>query len=347
MKTLAAVLVETNQPLRIIELSLPPLKPGQVIVDLHYSGVCRSQLLEARGLRGPDRFLPHALGHEGSGIVLETGEGVTKVKPGDHVVVSWIKGCGLDVPSTVYQSDIGPINSGAVSTFMKQTITCENRVTPIVKEMPLREAALLGCAVPTGAGIIMNLCSITPESSVAVFGLGGVGMSAVLAARSMKASKIIGIDILDSKLSLAQQVGVNHPINASTEDPLGKIHKFTDGLGVDYAIEAAGLRQTMEVAFRSVRNNGGLCILAGNLEHGGSISVDPFDLIRGKRIIGTWGGETVPDRDIPRYIEAFQNSDMHFQPLLSKEYSLDQINESLWDLENGRLTARALIDMSK
>lgn len=124
LKTRAAVLCELNKPLRIEELIVPDLQPGQVLVEVAYSGVCHSQLLEVRGKRGPDRSLPHTLGHEGSGTVLKIGAGVTKVKPGDHVVLSWIKGSGADVTSTVYQSAEGPVNSGAISTFMRQTVTC-------------------------------------------------------------------------------------------------------------------------------------------------------------------------------------------------------------------------------
>ena len=163
MKTIAAVLEQLNEPLKIRELTIPDLRPGQVLVEVAYSGVCRSQLLGVRGKRGPDRFLPHTLGHEGSGTVLEVEAGVTKVKPGDRVVLSWIKGNGADVPSTVYQSPEGPVNSGAISTFMHQTVTCENRVTLISDARPLREAALVGCAIPIGAGIIFNIRAYNPD----------------------------------------------------------------------------------------------------------------------------------------------------------------------------------------
>ena len=151
MQTEAAVLSELNQPLRLSKLTIPDLKFGQVLVEVAYSGVCHSQLLEVHGKRGLDRFLPHTLGHEGSGTVLKVGPGVTKVKPSDRVVLSWIKGSGADLPFTIYQSAEETVNSGAISTFMRHTVTCENRVTPIPDAMPLREAALLGCAIPTGA----------------------------------------------------------------------------------------------------------------------------------------------------------------------------------------------------
>lgn len=345
-QTEAAVLFELAQPLRLITLSIPDLKPGQVLVDIAYSGVCHSQLLEARGKRGPDHFLPHTLGHEGSGTVLEVGAGVTKVKPGDHVVLSWIKGSGADVPSTVYQSSEGPINSGAISTFMRQTVTCENRVTPIPDAMPLREAALLGCAIPTGAGVILNTARVRPGCSVAVFGVGGIGLSSVLAADLMNATTIIAVDMFEHKLEQARQFGATHVINAHQQDPLATILEITDGRGVDYAIESAGRRETMETAFKAVRDNGGLCVLAGNLPHEEHISLNPFDLIRGKRIIGTWGGESQPDRDIPLYIDLYMAGKLKLGMLITHEYRLEDINPAFDDLEQGKV-GRALIDMGK
>ena len=344
MKTIAAVLEQLNEPLRIRELTIPGLKPGQVLVEVAYSGVCHSQLLEVRGKRGPDRFLPHTLGHEGSGTVLEVGEGVTKVKPGDRVVLSWIKGSGADVLSTVHQSSEGPVNSGAISTFMLQTITCENRVTSIPGAMPLREAALLGCAIPTGAGIILNTARVRPGSSVAVFGVGGIGLSAVLAADLVHATTIIAIDVFDHKLEQARRVGATHLINAREQDPLETILEITGQRGVDYAIEAVGQHETMETAFRVVRDNGGLCVLAGNLPHSERVSLDPFDLIKGKRIIGTWGGETQPDRDIPMYVDLYLSGKLKLDGLITHTYSLDDINQVLDDLEQGKV-GRALINM--
>ncbi|MEM2991578.1 MAG: alcohol dehydrogenase catalytic domain-containing protein, partial [Halobacteria archaeon] len=233
-KTEAAVLFEINQPLRVITLDIPPLKPGQVLVELAYSGICASQLLEVKGKRGKDAFLPHTLGHEGSGGVLEIGPGVNKVKPGDKVVSSWLKGNGSDVSSVSYQSGDGIINSGAISTFIRHTVTCENRVTPIPQEMPLREAALLGCAVPTGCGIIFNTAKMQAGDSVAVFGIGGVGLSSILAANLVKANPIIAIDIFDHKLEWARQGGATHLINAQKQDPLTEILNITEGKGVNY-----------------------------------------------------------------------------------------------------------------
>ena len=345
MKTRAAILYQINQPLQIEELMIPELKTGQVLVKIACSGLCHTQLNEIRGLKGEDKYLPHTLGHEGSGIVKAVGPGVRKVKPGDHVVLTWIRGDGSDVPSTIYQRSNGAVvNSGAISTFMEYAVISENRMVAIPKEMPLREASLLGCAVPTGAGIVMNTAKVPAGSSVAIFGIGGIGVSAVLAADLVHAAPIIAIDLFDHKLEQARQAGATHRINAREQDPLTTIMEITGQRGVDYSIEAAGQRESMETAFQVVRDNGGLCVLAGNLPHREHISIDPFDLIKGKRIVGSWGGETQPDRDIPMYVELYLSRKLKLDRLITHSYSLDNINEALENLENGKI-GRALIDM--
>lgn len=330
--------------MRLVSLSIPDLKPGQVLVEVAYSGVCHTQLLEVRGLRGPDLYVPHTLGHEGSGTVMEVGQGVTKVKCGKKVVLSWTKGIGADVPSTIYEGPDGPVNSGAISTFLRHTVTCENRVTPLPDAMPLREAALLGCAVPTGAGIVLNTARVRPGESIVIFGAGGIGLSAVMASSLVSATPIIAVDLVAQKLKLAQDLGATHLVNANQADPLSAIMEITGGRGVDYAIEAAGTVSTMETAFRAVRDGGGLCVLAGNLPHGKRISIDPFGLIRGKRIVGSWSGESLPDRDIPRYVRLYLDGQLMLDSLITHEYPLRDINQALEDLEQGRL-ARAVVNM--
>jgi len=346
MQTEAAVLFEFNRPLRILTLTIPDLKPGQVLIKVAYSGLCHSQLNEVCGLKGEDKFLPHTLGHEGSGIVQDVGAEVRKVKPGDHVVLSWIKGSGADVLSTVYQSQEGPINSGAISTFMRHMVTCENRVIPIPESMPLREAALLGCAIPTGAGIVLNTARVRPGRSVAVFGVGGIGLSAVMASNLMNAGPIIGIDIFDHKLEMARKMGATHLINARVQDPLETILEITGKHGVDCAIEAAGCEEAMEVAFKSVRDGGGLCVLAGNLPSSKFISIDPMDLIKGKRIVGTWGGESQPDQDIPLYANLYLAGKLKLEALITHEYRLDEINQAFNDLGQGKV-GRTLVKMQE
>jgi S-(hydroxymethyl)glutathione dehydrogenase/alcohol dehydrogenase len=338
----AAVLFELNEPLRLLELEIPPLQAGQVLVQMASSGVCHSQLLEVRGKRGPDRFLPHALGHEGVGTVTEVGPNVDKVKPGQRVVVSWIRGRGEDVPSTCYASAAGAINSGAVATFMTHTVTCESRLTPIPKRLPAMQAALLGCALPTGAGVVVN-AGVEPGNSVAIFGVGGIGLSAILAAAALGAAPVIAVDLVEQKLEWARRAGATHVLNAAQCDPAEGIQGIVPG-GVDYAFEAAGSSRAMEAAFASVRDAGGRCLLAGNLPAGQRISIDPFALIRGKRIEGTWGGATQPDRDIPRYERMAARGKLRLDAFPTKTYRLEDVNLAFDDLERG-LVGRALLDL--
>jgi S-(hydroxymethyl)glutathione dehydrogenase/alcohol dehydrogenase len=344
MKTTAAVLTEINKPLQIEELTILPLKKGQVLVEVAYSGICHSQLNEIHGLKGEDKFLPHTLGHEGSGIVVEIGPDVTKVNPGDHVVLTWIKGSGHDVPSTKYSRKDGSIvNSGAISTFMTHAVISENRLVPITKEMPLKESAILGCAIPTGAGIVLNTAHVQPGQSVAVFGCGGIGLSVILAAKMVGAVMIIAIDIRERKLTQAKKIGATHIIDASRQTVFDAIHSITGGQGVDFAIEAAGNRMTMEAAFKSVKDKGGLCVLAGNLPTGQNISIDPFDLIKGKRIIGTWGGETDPDQEIVNYVRYFLSGKLNLDLFTSDIAKLNDINQALESFNDGNVN-RVLIE---
>lgn len=345
MKTIAAVLYEVNKSLKVEELSIPELKAGQVLVKVAFSGVCHSQVNEISGLKGEDKFLPHTLGHEGSGVVEGIGEGVKKVKVGDHVVLTWIKGIGADITSSKYTDNNGcGINSGAISTFLTRAIVSENRVVKISDNMPLKEAALLGCAIPTGAGIIIRTIKRTGVNSIAIFGLGGIGLSALLAAKMKGAGTIIAVDIVVEKLEKAIQLGATHVINARERDVLSSIMEITSRKGVDYAIECAGKRESMEIAFKSVRDKGGICVIAGNLPQGEKISINPFDLIKGKQITGTWGGETEPDTDIPMYVDLYLSGKLKIDKLGSNIYSLSDINKAFENLKNG-IDGRLLIDM--
>lgn len=345
MKTTAAVLNEVGKKLQIEELEAPELKTGQVLVKIAYSGLCHSQLNEINGLKGEDRFLPHTLGHEGSGVVEATGPDVGKVKSGDNVVMTWIKGIGADVPSAAYKrKDGSKVNSGAISTFLTHAIISENRLVKINKETPLKEAALLGCAIPTGAGIVMNTIGSVRGLSVAIFGMGGIGLSALIMCKHMGASAIIAVDVTDEKLKQAIQLGATHGINALKEDALSRLSDITKKRGADYAIECAGRKESMETAFSSVRDKGGLCVIAGNLPHEQRIMLNPFDFIKGKRIIGTWGGETKPDKDIPVYADMFNSGKLDLKSLISRTFILEDINDAISSLAKG-ITGRILIDM--
>lgn len=340
----AAVLVELGKPLELAELSLPSLKPGQVLVKIAYSGVCHTQLSECRGLRGHDSYLPHCLGHEGSGYVIEIGKGVTKVKPGDSVILSWIKGTGADVSGTIYKWGNVDVNAGGVTTFSTYSIVSENRLTPFLSEISMQDAALVGCALPTGMGAVINAAAVRPGQGIIIFGCGGIGLCAVAAASLSGCYPVVAVDINESKLKVAEKMGATITILSSETDVNAEIKKvFPDG--ADYSIEATGRPEIMVTALSSVKNQGGVAVVVGNAPFGQKISFDPRELNQGKQLRGTWGGDNNPDRDFPRYCQLIAAGKINTDVLINKIYSLTEINEALNDLGAGK-TIRPLIDMS-
>ncbi len=333
MKTKAAILERINEPLVMRELEVPDLKAGQVLVGINYSGICQSQLNEWHGKKGPDRFLPHTLGHEGSGVVLQTGPEVTKVREGDKVVITWIKGRGQDVPSCQYGSNGLVINSGAVSTFMTRAVISENRLVP-VSDIPMDVAALLGCAVPTGCGMVFNELRPKKGASIAIWGAGGIGLCAIAAASACGCNPIIAIDISENKLSLAKECGATHSIDGR-EDPVSAIMEITSGKGTDFGIESAGLISTMEGGYSATRRFGGRFLIAGNAPHGKKMTLDPFDLIAGKNISGSWGGRSEPDKDVPRYAQMYRDGILKLDDLITNRLPFDRINEAFSLIEAG------------
>jgi len=341
MKTQAAILVETGKPLHLTELDIPRLKPGQVLVEIVYSSICHTQLLESRGHRGEDKYLPHALGHEGSGIVREIGPEVTKVKPGDHVILSWIKGSGKEISQTVYPWENKTVNSGAIATFMHVAVVSENRLTVIDEKIPMQEAAFLGCAVATGVGAVTHTAHAQSGQSLAVFGVGGVGLCAVAGAAAIGCNPIIAVDVTKEKLEFAKQMGATHAFHSN--DIATELSRLCPN-GLDVAIEASGKPEVMRQALQSVRGQGGTAVVIGNARHGETVSIDPRQLNLGKRLLGTWGGDTTPDVDFPYYCKLLSSGKLRLKPLLAKSYRLSEINNALNDLENGKVV-RPLIEM--
>ncbi len=334
MRTRAAILWETNTPLIIDDVEIPPLKKGQVLVQILYSGVCRAQYNEMIGLKGPDRYLPHLLGHEASGIVVDIGQGITKIKKGDYVCLSWIKGWGLDGINSRYTLNGREVNAGAVTTFSDYSVVSENRLTKIPRSMPMDAAAIIGCAVATGCGIMENTVAAVRGSSVIVFGVGGIGLSVVLGAKRRGCSTIIAVDVEQSKLDFAKHLGATHTLSALESGLPARIWAIAPQ-GVDYAVDASGNKVAMENAFACVKEKGGICVIAGNLGINEKIELHPFDLIKGKRIVGTWGGETVPDRDIPRYVRAYRQGVLPFDRMITHRFDLAEINKAFTTLTQG------------
>jgi len=344
MKTRAAILWQSHKPLIIDDVEIPALKRGQVLVKVLYSGICRAQYNEMIALKGPDKFLPHLLGHEASGFVVDAGGGVTKVKKDDYVCLSWIKSKGLDALNSQYKWGKRIVNAGAVTTFSDYTVVSENRVVKISKIFPPDISAIVGCAIATGCGIINNTLHAVRKSSVAVFGVGGVGLSVIMGAKRRGCSTIIAIDIADTKLKFARRMGATHLINASKVSVLEAIRLIVPQ-GADYAVDASGNKTAMENAFACIKTSG-VCVIAGNLGLDEKIQLHPFDLIKGKRIVGTWGGETNPDKDIPAYLEAFFQGLLPIDRMITHRFDLEDINKAFKVLVNGE-AGRIILRMEK
>ncbi|MBF0613998.1 MAG: zinc-binding dehydrogenase [Magnetococcales bacterium] len=332
----AAVLEELGKPLVIKEIRMTDLLPGQVLVKILFSGVCRSQVMEVRGARGDDPWLPHLLGHEGSGIVVEVGANVAKVKPGDAVILGWIKGEGMDAPGAKYSYGSQIINSGRVTTFSNYAVVSESRVVKKPSNLPFDQAVLFGCALPTGAGMVLNELNLVVDNTIVVLGLGGIGLSALMAVKALGVKTIIAVDVSDEKLALGRQLGATHVFKANQDNVLQAVLDLTHG-GADFCVESGGQVATIELGFSLIRKGGGKLLFASHPPEGDRIQLMPHELISGKQIAGSWGGATVPDRDIPRMFSLFHGADISLDFLLTKRYSLEQINQALYDLEFGRV----------
>ncbi len=345
-KTLsAAILVSPKKKLKLRhDILIPKLQSGQVLVKIFYSGLCQSQIKEIEGERGKDNYLPHMLGHEATGKVILIGKKVKKVNVGDEVILSWIKSEGMDSGGIKYKTINGEIiNAGPVTTFSNFSIISENRLTKLPKDLDNLKGVLFGCAIPTGAGLVFNQTMIKSFSSLAIIGLGGVGLSALIAAKTFKPKKIIVIDIEEKKLNLAKKFGATHTINSNKRNVLKEIYKLNDGFGVDYAIESAGFSSTIELGMEILNKKGSL-IFASHPRHGEKIKINPHDLISGKKLNGTWGGNCNPDKDFNKIAKIFSKNKVSFKYFLKDQYDFKNINNAINDLKNRKIV-RGIIKM--
>ncbi len=339
----AAILVEQNQPLVVDELELPKeLEYGQVLVKIHYSGICGSQLGEIDGVKGPDKYLPHLLGHEGSGVVEKCGKGVTVVKPGDHVVLHWKPGKGIQSATPCYKWGEKTVNGGWVTTFNEYAVVSENRVTKIPPDVDLKTATLYGCALTTAFGVIHHDAHLKCGESIAIFGSGGVGIAIALAASLTSAYPVIAIDINDFKLEQARKFGATHTINSLKENVSEKIKELLPE-GVDVVVDNTGIKSVRELAYE-LTSKGGRTIFVGVPKHGEKMSLDSFQLHFTKKITGSHGGDARPDYDIPRLIRLQKNGVLHLDEMVSHLYPLEKINDAIEMVRNGK-AVRCVINM--
>jgi S-(hydroxymethyl)glutathione dehydrogenase/alcohol dehydrogenase len=342
----AAILVQSNAPLEVAELSMPDrLAFGQVHVRIHYSGICGAQINEIEAAKGPDKFLPHLLGHEGSGTVERVGEGVTRVRPGDHVVLHWRPSGGLQCQPPTYRWGNRTVNAGWVTTFNDEAIVSENRLTVIPSDFDLRLAPLFGCAVTTAVGVVNNDAQLKIGQSLVIFGVGGIGLNIAQAAQMVSAHPIIGIDIHESKLAMACQWGLTHTLNSATEGPAlaEKIRAIVGKSGADVVVDTTGNARVIEVAY-DLTHPDGRTILVGVPRKDDKASLYTLPLHFKKILKGSHGGSVAPDIEIPRLIALIRAGKMTLDGLVTHTFPLDQVNEAL-DTHRSGTAARVLLRM--
>jgi S-(hydroxymethyl)glutathione dehydrogenase/alcohol dehydrogenase len=339
----AAILVEQKKPLIVDEIHLPDaLEIGQVLVKVHFSGICGSQLGEIDGAKGEDKFLPHLLGHEASGTVIEIGAGVKHIKPGDVVVLHWRKGLGIEGAPPNYLWNGKKLNAGWITTFNEYAIVSENRLTSIPASSNLEVAALFGCAVTTGFGVIENNAKVRIGESIVVFGAGGVGLNIVQAASLVGAYPIIAVDLYDNRLALAREMGATHLINSSKVDAKLGIKEVVGNLGLDVFIDNTGQPKIIELGYQITKPQGRV-VLVGVPRKGNEIQVYSLPLHFGKKITGSHGGESVPQDDIPRYHNMYLANRISLEELITEKYCLEDVNTAIENMRNGQASGRCLI----
>jgi S-(hydroxymethyl)glutathione dehydrogenase/alcohol dehydrogenase len=341
----AAILVEQHRPLVIDEVELPQsLEVGQVLVKVHFSGICGSQLGEIDGAKGEDKFLPHLLGHEASGTVMEVGPGVRHVKPGDTVVVHWRKGLGIEGNPPSYRWRGDKLNAGWITTFNEYAIVAENRVTTIPLGSDLEVAALFGCAVTTGFGVVENNAKIRIGETVVVFGAGGIGLNIVQAAALAGAHPVIAVDLYDNRLNLARSLGATHTINANMVDAFVEIRSLAGGNQVDVFIDNTGQPGVIESGYTITKPQGRI-ILVGVPKKSSNIQIHSLPLHFGKSLIGSHGGEAVPHSDIARYFKMYQANKIVLDALITDRFPLDSINTAIERMRTGQVAGRCLVQL--
>jgi len=342
----AAILVEQQKPLIISEVRLPrELKTGQVLVKIHYSGICGSQLGEIEGAKGPDKFLPHLLGHEGSGTVVYTGSGVRHVKQNDKVVLHWRPSLGIEAAPPIYSWDERQVNAGWITTFNEYAIVSENRLTAIPEDSDMEVAALFGCAVTTGFGVVVNNAKLTIGDSVVVFGAGGVGLNIIQAAALVSAWPIIAVDLYDNRLDLAREMGATHLINSKKEEAGQRIREILCKQELDVFIDNTGVPEIIEMGYE-ITSPQGKVILVGVPRKGNEITIYSLPLHFGQILTGSHGGESEPHKDIPRYMRLFNNGIIPLEKLNTDRYGLNQINDAIDAMKNGSVSGRCIVEMN-
>ena len=348
MRTKAAIDVGHGQRLVVDELEVPDPRPDQVMVKLFSSGICHSQLHQ---MHNSEASRPMVLGHEGTGVVTHVGANVRHVKEGDHAIVTWVPRTPVrgrsapDVLGVTYREE--PVH-GSVYTWGEDVLVSGELVVPISKDDPVDVSSIVGCAILTGAGAVMHTAKVRPGDSVAVYGVGGVGLSAIRMAAILEAYPIIAVDLKDEKLEFAKQFGATHGVNASEVNAVEAVVDISGG-GVDFAFDAIGVRATNEQILPSTRgggsgadNHGGMAVLIGI--PGNEMTLDPRLFMMHQRQFRGSLGATYPETDFPMYLRWHREGKFPLDKLITRRYKLDEINEACDALHAGEIMGRAIIE---
>jgi S-(hydroxymethyl)glutathione dehydrogenase / alcohol dehydrogenase len=354
-----AVLRELDAPLTIEDVELDPPGSGMVRVQMAASGVCHT---DASIINGVIPYtLPAVLGHEGAGVVTETGPGVEGLTAGDHVILSWIapcRECWFCLRGEVTACERGMAHAGApygsargdkvfaalgTATFAEETVVPERAAIRVDPSFPLDLASLIGCGVVTGFGAIVNAARVRPGETVAIIGCGGVGLSAVQAARLSGAAEVIAVDKIAAKLSLARACGATETVDASAIEPVKAVRELTSGRGADHAVEVVGLSETIVQAYGMARS-GGLVTVVGAGRFDDFVSIPAMSLMSDrKRIQGCVYGNCDPARDFPRLVELAQRGPLDLEMLVSRRVGLHDVNEAFRAMAAGEVARTVLV----
>ncbi|MCG7544668.1 S-(hydroxymethyl)glutathione dehydrogenase/class III alcohol dehydrogenase [Pseudoalteromonas sp. MM17-2] len=371
IKSKAAVAWGPKQPLKIEEVDVMMPKAGEVLVKVHASGVCHTDAFTLSG-EDPEGIFPAILGHEGGGVVEAIGEGVTSVAVGDHVIPLYTPECGeckfctsgktnlcqkiretqgkglMPDGTTRFYKDGEPIyHYMGTSTFSEYTVLPEISLAKVNKEAPLEEVCLLGCGVTTGMGAVLNTAKVQPGDTVAIFGLGGIGLSAIIGAKMAGASRIIGIDINESKFALAEKLGATDLVNSNDYDkPIQEvIVEMTDG-GVDFSFECIGNVNVMRSALECCHKGWGESVVIGVAGAGQEISTRPFQLVTGRVWRGSAFGGVKGRSELPEIVERYLNNEFALNDFITHTMGLEDINEA-FDLMHQGKSIRSVIHFDK
>ena len=351
MKSRSAIMTAPGEPLLIDEIDVPDPGPNQVIVKQTATGVCASQIHELTKI--PEESCPCVLGHEGVGVVTHVGKDVTHLQEGDWAITTWVPRGGF--PGRDFIEGLAPIGTtfrdkplgGPIGTFTEHCLASDQLAVKIAPEHASPESSIIGCAVLTGAGAVLHTAGVRAEESVVVVGAGGIGLSALKMASLVQAYPVIAVDLADEKLEFARQWGATHTINASQVDPVAAVWDIT-GKGADYAFDAVGTVSTHESIIEMVRsggpgadNLGGMAVLIGWPQTEFNLNGEHF-VFHQRQYRGSHGS-SIPDKDFPMYLRLSSEAKFPVDKLVTRSYTIEQVNDALTDLREGRILGRSII----